>query len=199
MTAHPAAPRSGQRRHAPRRSVPDARETPDRPPAHSDLPTECTAPPTKEPTMSITVPAPTPRTSPGGYAWRQDRSAAALTGRSESERVGAIARSIGQAAVEILAGTRPASQLSRWTEPDVVERFTQRAAMLKLVQEQCPERRDLFEVHRAARVRRVRVCSPAPGCYEASLVVEESTRARAVALRIERSARQWRVTHLEVG
>ena len=52
MTAHPAAPRSGQRRRAPRRSVPDARETPDRPPAHSDLPTECTAPPTKEPTMS---------------------------------------------------------------------------------------------------------------------------------------------------
>lgn len=199
MTAYPAAPGSGQRRRVPPRSVPAAREIPGRQPGHSDLSTECTAPPTKEHAMSITVPASTPRTSPGGYTWRQDRSAAALTGRSESERVGAIARSIGQAAVEILAGTRPASQLSRWTEPDVVERFTQRAAMLKLVQEQCPERRDLFEVHRAARVRRVRVCSPAPGCYEASLVVEESTRARAVALRIERSARQWRVTHLEVG
>nr|WP_312607793.1 Rv3235 family protein [Kocuria rhizophila] len=149
--------------------------------------------------MSIAIPTPAPRTPAGGYAWRQDRSAAALTGRNESERVGAIARSIGQAAVEILAGTRPASQLARWTDPEVVERFTQRAAMLKLVQEQCPERRNLFEVHRAARIRRVRVCSPAPGCYEASLVVEESSRARAMALRIERVSRQWRVTHLEVG
>lgn len=149
--------------------------------------------------MSIAVPESTPRTPAGGYTWRQDRTAAALTGKNEMERVGAIARSIGQAAVEILAGTRPATQLSRWTEPDVVERFTQRAAMLKLVQEQCPDRRAVFEVHRAARIRRIRVCSPAPGCYEASLVVEESTRARAVALRIERIARQWRVTHLEVG
>lgn len=149
--------------------------------------------------MTVIVPESAPRTPAGGYSWRQDRSAAALTGRNESERVGAIARSIGQAAVEILAGTRPASQLSRWTDPEVVERFAERAAMLKLVQEQCPERRALFEVHRAARVRRVRVCSPAAGCYEASLVVEESTRARAVALRIERTARQWRVTHLEVG
>ncbi|RKQ37178.1 Rv3235 family protein [Kocuria tytonis] len=149
--------------------------------------------------MTITVPESTPRTPVGGYTWREDRSAAALSGRNEAERVGAIARSIGQAAVEILAGTRPASQLSRWTDPEVVERFTQRAAMLKLVQEQCPERRAVFEVHRAARIRRIRMCSPAPGCYEASLVVDEATRARAVALRIERVARQWRVTHLEVG
>ena len=149
--------------------------------------------------MSIAVPESAPRTPAGGYTWRQDRTVAALTGKNEMERVGAIARSIGQAAVEILAGTRPANQLSRWTEPEVVERFTQRAAMLKLVQEQCPDRRAVFEVHRAARIRRIRVCSPAPGCYEASLVVEESTRARAVALRLERIARQWRVTHLEAG
>nr|WP_317259826.1 Rv3235 family protein [Kocuria atrinae] len=31
------------------------------------------------------------------------------------------------------------------------------------------------------------------------MVIEESTRARAVALRIERINRQWRVVHLEVG
>ncbi|MDO4918647.1 Rv3235 family protein [Kocuria sp.] len=149
--------------------------------------------------MTLTIPESAPRTPAGGYTWRRDRSAAALTGRNDAERVGAIARSIGQAAVEILAGTRPASQLSRWTDPEVVERFAQRAAMLKLVQEQCPERRALFDVHRAARVRRVRVCSPAPGCWEASLVIDEAARTRAVALRIERVARQWRVTHLEVG
>lgn len=135
----------------------------------------------------------------GGYTWRSDRSPSGLQHKSEVERVSAMARSLGQAAVEILGGTRPASQLARWTTPDVVERFEQRAAMLRLVQEQYRDRAALFEVHRAPRVRRIRVCTPAPGCYEASLVVEESVRARAVALRIEKINRQWRVVHLEVG
>lgn len=149
--------------------------------------------------MSAATPEFTPRTPSGGYTWHADRSRTPLSHRSDMDRVTAMARSIGQAAVEILAGSRPATQLSRWTTADVVERFQQRAEMLRLVQEQYRDRASLFEVHRAARVRRVRVCHPSPGCYEASLVVEESVRARAVALRIERVDRQWRVVHLEVG
>lgn len=149
--------------------------------------------------MSVTTSVFSPQPPPGGYTWRSDRSRSGLTHKNEEERISAMARSIGQAAVEILGGTRPASQLARWTTPDVVDRFEQRAAMLRLVQEQYRDRSSLFEIHRAPRVRRVRVCSPAPECYEACLVIEESVRARAVALRIERINRQWRVVHLEVG
>lgn len=134
-----------------------------------------------------------------GYRWRSDRTRTAVAHESQADRVNAMAKSIGQAAVEILAGTRPASQLARWTTPEVVERFTQRAAMLKLVQEQCPGRVDLQLVHRSPRVRRIRVCEPAPQCYEAAIVIDEATRSRAVALRIERTGRQWRVVHLEVA
>ncbi|WP_431813852.1 Rv3235 family protein [Kocuria sp. cx-455] len=149
--------------------------------------------------MSTTASVSAPQPPSGGYTWRADRTRAGSTHKNELERVTAIARSIGQAAVEILGGTRPATQLARWTTPDVVERFEERAAMLRLVQEQYRDRASLFEVHRAPRVRRIRVCSPAPECYEASLVIEESVRARAVAVRIERINRQWRVVHLEVG
>ncbi|GAA4704357.1 MULTISPECIES: Rv3235 family protein [Kocuria] len=149
--------------------------------------------------MSTTTSVSAPQPPSGGYSWRADRTRAGLTHKNELERVTAMARSIGQAAVEILGGTRPATQLARWTTPDVVERFEERAAMLRLVQEQYRDRASLFEIHRAPRVRRVRICSPAPECYEASLVIEESVRARAVALRIERINRQWRVVHLEVG
>lgn len=149
--------------------------------------------------MSVSTPLFAPQPPSGGYTWRADRSRAGLTHKNELERVTALARSIGQAAVEILGGTRPASQLARWTTQEVVDRFEQRAAMLKLVQEQYRDRSALFEIHRAPRVRRIRVYSPAPQCYEAALVIEESVRSRAVALRIENVNRQWRVVHLEVG
>jgi hypothetical protein len=48
-------------------------------------------------------------------------------------------------------------------------------------------------------VRSVRVCEVAPGIYEASAVVVDDIRARAVAVRLERSKQVWRVTELVVG
>jgi hypothetical protein len=48
-------------------------------------------------------------------------------------------------------------------------------------------------------VRSVRVCEVAEGVYEASAVVVDDVRARAVAVRLERSKQVWRITELIIG
>ncbi len=141
---------------------------------------------------------PAPPTAPGGYTWGATR---VLGHDAEDElgRVTALARSIGQAAVEVLGGSRPAAQLSRWTTPEIVERFQQRADMLRLLQEQFEGKAALPALHRNPHVRRCRVCRVDRGIYEVALVVVEPRRSRAVAMRVERLGRGWSVTQLEVG
>ncbi|GAC1606636.1 MAG: hypothetical protein NVS3B6_19960 [Pseudarthrobacter sp.] len=48
-------------------------------------------------------------------------------------------------------------------------------------------------------VRSVRACEVAPGIYEASAVVVDDVRARAVAIRLERGKQVWHVTEFVVG
>lgn len=141
---------------------------------------------------------PAPPTAPGGYTWGATR-VLGQDAEDELGRVTALARSIGQAAVEVLGGSRPAAQLSRWTTPEIVERFQQRAEMLRLLQEQFEAKTALQELHRNPHVRRCRVCRVDRGVYEVALVVVEPRRSRAVALRVERRGRGWSVTQLEVG
>ena len=52
---------------------------------------------------------------------------------------------------------------------------------------------------RQAVVRGVRVCLPADGVAEASAVVIDADRVRAVAVRLEGLDGRWRATALEVG
>lgn len=139
-----------------------------------------------------------PPTAAGGYTWGATR---VLDHDTEDElgRVTALARSIGQAAVEVLGGNRPAAQLGRWTTPEIVQRFQQRADMLRLLQEQFEGKAALQELHRNPHVRRCRVCRVDHGVYEVALVVVEPRRSRAVAMRVERLGRGWSVTQLEVG
>jgi hypothetical protein len=141
---------------------------------------------------------PGPPTAPGGYTWGATR-VMAHSAEDELARVTALARSIGQAAVEVLGGGRPAAQLGRWTTPEIVQRFQQRADMLRLLQEQFEAKPALQELHRNPHVRRCRVCRVDRGVYEVALVVVEPRRGRAVAMRVERLGQGWSVTELEVG
>jgi len=57
----------------------------------------------------------------------------------------------------------------------------------------------LARLHKNSVVRSVRLCEAAPGIYEASAVVVDDVRARAVAVRLEQSKELWRVTELVIG
>jgi hypothetical protein len=98
-----------------------------------------------------------------------------------------------QAAVEVAAGLRQPSQLSRWTTGPVRDALARRSTLNQ--RRAAPAAR----APQRAVVRSVRASSPAPGIAEASAVVSDGARLRAVALRLEAFEGRWRVTALQIG
>jgi uncharacterized protein DUF6459 len=97
---------------------------------------------------------------------------------------------IAQALVEVMAGARPAPQVLRWTTPEVYAAVARRAAV--------SARRGAGTTRRTV-VRGVRVCEPADGVAEASAVVVDGGRVRALAMRLVGLDGRWRVEALQVG
>lgn len=118
----------------------------------------------------------------------------------EARRITGIVRSVGQAIVEILGGTRPIAQLARWLDPQSFERLSLRAALIRDARGRtgCTGAA-ARAVHRNPLVRTVRVCRTAAGVYEASAVITEQQRARALALRLELRGEIWKITAIELG
>ncbi|WP_066582614.1 Rv3235 family protein [Cellulomonas timonensis] len=100
--------------------------------------------------------------------------------------------SIVLVALEALTGTRSLSQLARWVTPEVYERLAARAAVTE---------RSLGSSRPAPRpeVRRARVCRLGQRVAEASIVVQDGARVRAVAVRVEERRGAWRAVALEIG
>ncbi|WP_284977144.1 Rv3235 family protein [Arthrobacter sp. efr-133-TYG-104] len=107
-----------------------------------------------------------------------------------------VARTIAQAAMEVLAGTRPVQQLSRSLDPNTYLSLQHRAA---LTREHMKISRGRNPLHASPTVRSVRACNISELICEASIVVAEEQRTRAVAMRLERMDGTWRVTALEIG
>lgn len=123
-------------------------------------------------------------------------------GRADERRkVAAIANSVGQAVIEVLGGIRPIGQLSRLLDASSFERLALRAAMVREQRERhkLHPQAAVHRLHRSAQVRSVHLCRLNAEAYEASLVVHEQTRSRAVAIRLEYSKELWKITALEVG
>lgn len=109
----------------------------------------------------------------------------------------ATCAALAGAVVEVLSGHRPVAQLVRWTTADVQQGLARRAALATRLRP--APRRGPARAGRPAVVRAVRVCRPAEGVVEASAVVVDGPRVRAVALRLEGWDRRWRATAVEVG
>lgn len=115
---------------------------------------------------------------------------AQLTGRGDLPDPHPWAAHIAQAIVEVMAGARPAPQLLRWTTSEVYAVVARRA--------QVSIRRGAPATRRAT-VRSVRICEPADGVAEASAVVVDGGRVRALAMRLVGLDGRWRVEALQVG
>ncbi|XTR52930.1 Rv3235 family protein [Pseudarthrobacter sp. So.54] len=115
----------------------------------------------------------------------------------EEQEVCAISRSTVQAAIEVLVGTRPAQQLARRLDERCLAALQHRAALTRRVP--CGASPTAGRLHRNPSVRSVRACRISADIYEASAVVVEELRVRAVALRLERCRLTWRITVLEIG
>ncbi|MFI2753025.1 Rv3235 family protein [Cellulomonas sp. P22] len=104
----------------------------------------------------------------------------------------ALCCSIVLVALEALHGTRSIAQLARWVTPEVYEQLAARVAVTV---------RALGAARPTARpeVRRARVCRLGGRVAEASVVVQDGARVRAVALRLEERRGAWRAVALEIG
>ena len=122
---------------------------------------------------------------------------AAERAREEAILVRNMAAKIGQASVEVLAGTRPIQQLARWLDPRSFDALLVRAALTRTVKE--AGRNNVRQLHRNPTVRSVHCSAVAPGIYESCLVVSEQVRQRALAMRLEQNHGVWKVTALEIG
>ncbi|MDP4824719.1 MAG: Rv3235 family protein [Actinomycetes bacterium] len=112
---------------------------------------------------------------------------------------GAWVARIAPAILEVVAGERPATQLSRWTSRDVYATLARRAAVA--LRHPAGKGRPA----QCRRIKSVRLCSPDSGIVEASAVVTGIERTRAVALRLELINRtgphpqRWLITACELG
>ncbi|WP_104042344.1 Rv3235 family protein [Arthrobacter sp. ZGTC412] len=116
----------------------------------------------------------------------------------ELSEVRAVTRGTVQAAMEVLAGIRPVHQLARRLDPRCLAALQHRACLIRREINRTGNP-DLARLHRNSVVRSVRVCEVAAGIFEASAVVVDDVRARAVAVRLERGKQVWRVTELVIG
>jgi hypothetical protein len=153
------------------------------------LPVPATEP---RPALRLTRPR-EPAALPGQAAlaleWSQPPPAAAPAGLPDPRRW--VARFV-QAAVEVAAGYRPPGQVLRWVDEEVHETLSRRH---RLATHSSRGPRPTARV----RVRTIRVSSPRDAVVEASAVVADRGRIRAVAVRLEGRQGRWRVTALELG
>lgn len=101
-----------------------------------------------------------------------------------------LARRLVQAAVDVVRGHRPASQVLRWTTPEVYSQLRQRARL-----EQAAGRTG----GRRPVVRSLRSSRCGERGVEVSAVVLDGNRARAVAARLDAEDSRWRLTALVIG
>ncbi|MCL1900676.1 MAG: Rv3235 family protein [Promicromonosporaceae bacterium] len=101
--------------------------------------------------------------------------------------------SLVKAALEVITGTRQLSQLNAWLLPAALQQVAARAEHARL------EGRDLLrQAPGPVRVRRVR-CEPEARHAEATVIIEQGERLRAVAVRLVAVRDQWRVGVLQIG
>jgi hypothetical protein len=100
-----------------------------------------------------------------------------------------------QAAVEIVGGDRPATQLLRWTSAEVYADLNRRAQLVARAGGHQPGQARVQPVR--PRVVGVRTCFVDSGIVEAGLHVRYGRRSRAVAARFERRDGRWVCTALE--
>ncbi|MEO9325970.1 Rv3235 family protein [Nocardioides sp. C4-1] len=100
-----------------------------------------------------------------------------------------------QAAVEIVGGDRPVSQLVRHTSREVYADLERRATLVARAGGHVPGVSRIAPVR--ARVHSVHSCAPSPRVAEVSAHLRYGERSRAVAARFERRAGRWVCTALE--
>ena len=101
-------------------------------------------------------------------------------------------RNITIGVLEVFAGVRPVEQLARWLAEEPYRALLARANLAA----RSRNARGTPATRPKHSILSVRHSSPADGVIESVVVVQNTARTRAVAIRIEGLDRRWRVTSL---
>jgi hypothetical protein len=104
-------------------------------------------------------------------------------------------RRYAQAAVEIVGGDRPVTQLLRWSTREVYDDLARRAQLVARAGGHHPGQARVQPVRPV--VRGVRTCFLSRAAVEVSVHVRYGQRSRAVAARFELVSDRWQCTALE--
>ncbi|MFC8304110.1 Rv3235 family protein [Specibacter sp. NPDC057265] len=123
---------------------------------------------------------------------------------AERTVVCAMSCKVAQASLEVLSGVRSVQQLSRWLSSKSMDALTARArlhaeAARSELRRRSQDQQNVHPLYHQAVIHSVHCSAVAPGIYEASVVVADKTRFRAIAMRLERSRGLWKVTALQIG
>jgi len=118
-----------------------------------------------------------------------------LVRKDERDEVEQWARRFAQAAVEIVGGDRPASQLLRWTTSQVYADIQRRAVLVARAAGQHPGTGRLGPVR--PHVLSVHTSFVSATTVESSIHVRYGARSRAVAARFEQRRGRWLCTALD--
>jgi hypothetical protein len=101
-----------------------------------------------------------------------------------------LTRKLAQAIAEVLAGARPASQLSSHATYHVIRQLERNAGRLT-PRVGVPQRRPLIDS--------LHLGEPCDGVIEACALIDTGSRKRALALRLEATGGRWRCTAVNSG
>ena len=102
------------------------------------------------------------------------------------------AATIVTAACEVLTGHRPADQLAKWTTPELFEAISRRAGLARRLLGPSPQPARL-------RMRSVRTQPTTYGACEATVLLDDGSRVRAAAARLEAYRGRWILSRLEIA
>lgn len=103
-----------------------------------------------------------------------------------------------QALLEVVSGDRPATQLLRWTTPEVYDQIRQTTGAMSRTGMASRANRPVGWSHRAL-VRSLHVGEPSDGAAEVCATVQRGPRAAAIALRLDGVDGRWQCTALQWG
>ncbi|MFC5727908.1 MULTISPECIES: Rv3235 family protein [Nocardioides] len=147
------------------------------------------------PTQGTLALALLPRQSPPPGATGEARPGAAVVDLRLRRSIEEWTHRFAQAAVEIVGGDRPTSQLIRWTSPDVYADLHRRALLVARAGGHQPGLARVQPVR--PRVQSVHACFISDAIVECGVHVRYGERSRAVAARFERIDQRWICTALD--
>ncbi|HWJ82104.1 MAG TPA: Rv3235 family protein [Nocardioides sp.] len=136
-----------------------------------------------------------PRSEPPVTTRRATAAAVVPIDRRLRASIEEWARRFVQAAVEIVGGDRPVSQLLRWTTPDVYADLHRRALLVGRAGGHQPGLARVQQVR--PLVQSVHACFITGDVVEAAAHVRYGERSRALAARFERRDQRWLCTALD--